>query len=233
MKENTVVGILGAMEIEIEEFKNIYTGGEIEKYAGFEFYIVNYKEKKLIIGYSKVGKVFSTMAATIMIMRYKIEYLIFSGIAGALNESYKVLDICVASKACQHDIDITQFGHPKGFITGAGGVYVDSSAELIEKAKKAARKIGININEGIIATGDQFISSSKEKKLIKKEFSADMIEMEGGSVATVAKQFDIPFIITRTISDSANGDGLMEFNEFVGKAAKKNSNFVSNIVEEI
>jgi len=233
MNKTKVIGVIGAMEIEIEEFKNRYENISMESYGGFDIYSTNYKNKKIVFCYSKVGKVFSTMAATILISKYNIESLIFSGIAGALNDEYKTLDICIATKTCQHDIDITAFGHPKGFLSESGGVFVGCDKGLSEIARTVAEIEGLDLKLGVIATGDQFISSPSEKMKIKKEFDADMIEMEGGSVAVVASQMNIPFLITRTISDSASGDGLMEFNEFIEKAAIKNADFVFKIIKAI
>lgn len=227
------IGIIGAMEVEIEEFKSRFGNVETEEFAGYKFYKAFHEGKSIVFCYSKVGKVFSTMAASIMIAKYGIDYLIFSGIAGALNEDYRVLDICIATKTCQHDVDITAFGHPKGFLSESGGVYVDGQNELMEIAKVVALENNIDLKEGVVATGDQFIGDPGVKRGIKEEFDADMIEMEGGSVAVVAQQCGIPFLITRTISDSASGDGLMEFNEFTKAAAVKNANFVMKIIESI
>jgi adenosylhomocysteine/aminodeoxyfutalosine nucleosidase len=228
-----IIGIIGAMEVEVEEFKNRFEILSTIKYGGFKIYKAKKGDIDIVFCYSKVGKVFSTMAATTLITKFNITHLIFTGIAGALNEQYKVLDVCLADKTCQHDIDITAFGHPKGFLSESGGVYIDCQNELFELAKTIVLENGLDINIGTIATGDQFVSSPEKKKEIKEVFGADMIEMEGGSVAVVAKQFDIPFLITRTISDSATGDGLMEFNEFIQKAASKNAKFVDLLIENI
>ncbi len=102
----------------------------------------------------------------------------FSGVAGAISEDLKVGDLVVAIKLCKHDLDLTAFGHPAGYVP-EGNVFVYSDNDLVNLAKEVAKQKHIELKEGIIATGDQFIASSEIKEKIKNTFNADALEMEG------------------------------------------------------
>ena len=112
-----------------------------------------------------------------MIEKFGCDTLLFSGVAGGINQKLKIGDLIVANKLSQHDLDITAFGHPHGFVPG-GAVYVETDDKLRAIAVGAKEK-NIPIMEGIIATGDQFIASEKDKEFIEKTFNADALGWEG------------------------------------------------------
>lgn len=226
------IAILGAMREEIEPV--LATIGEYEKhdYAGNIYYTATFAGHNLVIAYSKIGKVFSSMSATIMIERFGAEVLLFSGVAGAINPSLKIGDLIMASSLVQHDVDITAFGHPYGFIPESS-VNIDSDEKLRDIAKSVAKKMGIELGEGVIATGDQFVASSEKKDFIQKTFNADALEMEGASVATVCHNYSVPFFILRAISDSADGAAEVDFDTFLNSSAKVSANFILEMVREL
>ena len=226
------IAILGAMPEEIEPILQRVNNIKKTTYAQNIYYEATYKGVELVIAYSKIGCVFSVLSATILIERFKCEKLIFSGVAGAINNELKIGDLIYASKLCKHDLDITAFGHAPGFVP-EGKVFVESSKELNQIALELAKRKGIKLKEGIIATGDQFISNQEIKEKIAKTFNADAIEMEGYGVAMVCDALNIPFFILRAISDSADMDASFDFDKFLEKSAKISADFVLDMVELI
>lgn len=158
--------------------------------------------------------------------------LLFSGVAGGINESLKIGDLIVADKLVQHDVDITVFGHAWGFIPESGD-FVESDNSLNEIASKVADKLGIKLIRGTIATGDQFIASEEKKEWIKNTYKADALEMEGASVGYVCKCLGVPFFVLRAISDTADMDAGFSFEEFLVSSAKVSANFLENILFEL
>ncbi|MDD3770076.1 MAG: 5'-methylthioadenosine/adenosylhomocysteine nucleosidase [Sulfuricurvum sp.] len=226
------IAIMGAMREEIEpilESVGSYTSSD---HAGNTFYECRYEGHDLIIAYSKIGKVFSAITASVMIERFGAEKLLFSGVAGGISKELKIGDLVMASALCQHDVDITAFGHPYGFIP-EGSVMVDADRSLIDLAKEVARSMGVEVKEGIIATGDQFVASAERKHWIEATFKADALEMEGASVACVCANFGVPFFILRAISDSADGDAGMDFDTFLQSSAKVSARFILEMVKRL
>jgi adenosylhomocysteine/aminodeoxyfutalosine nucleosidase len=226
------IAILGAMVEEIEPIISKLDNLKKIEYAKNTYYEGTYRGVDVVVAYSKIGKIFSTLTATILIEKFKCKKLLFSGVAGGLNPNLDIGDLIIAKGLCQFDLDITIFGHPYGYVP-EGQVCIESDKSLREIAKEIAKKRGIELKEGIIATGDQFVSSNEKREFISKTFGADAVEMEGASVAVVCDALDIPFFILRAISDSANSDAGVDFDKFLEESAKISADFILDMVEAI
>jgi len=226
------VAILGAMPEEIEPLlENLEDIIRVD-YASNTYYKAKYKGVEVVVAYSKIGCAFSALTATLLIEHFKCDTLLFSGVAGAINSDYKIGDMIVANRLCKHDLDITAFGHPPGFVP-EGKVFIHSSKELVDLAKEVAESKGIELKEATIATGDQFVSSPDVKEKISNTFNADAIEMEGYPVALVCDALNVPFVVLRAISDSADMDASFDFDTFLEESAKVSANFILDMVEKL
>ena len=226
------IAIMGAMQEEIEPL--LAKIGEYEKvrYAKNDYYLAKYKNFELVIAYSKIGKVFATLTATTMIEKFGAQKLLFSGVAGAINPELKIGDLIAATQLCQHDLDITAFGHPYGYVP-EGAVCIKSDADLLKIAKDVADEKSIALKEGTIATGDQFVADVARKEWIEKTFDADALEMEGASVAVVCDSLEVPFFILRAISDSADMDAGFNFDTFLESSAKQSADFIISMLDHM
>ena len=226
------IAIMGAMPEEIapllEKVENI---NRVE-YAKNSYYEATYKGKELVIAYSKIGKVFSSLTAATLIEKFGCSKLLFSGVAGAINPELKIGDLIIADKLSQHDLDISIFGHDFGYVP-EGAKFVETDSILRDVAKEVAQKSELSLREGIIATGDQFVASNERKAFISKNFQADALEMEGASVAVVCDALEVPCFILRAISDTANDDAEMDFDAFMVSSAKISANFILDMVEKL
>ena len=228
----TKLAIMGAMEEEIEPLLAYFDKVNVVEYANNKYYEVNYNGLDIVIAYSKIGKVFASLTASTMIEKFGCDILLFSGVAGGINPKLKIGDLIIADKLCQHDLDITAFGHPHGYVPG-GKVFVETSKELRDVAIKVAKENDLKVIEGIIATGDQFVHSTQRKEFIEKTFNADALEMEGASVAVVCDALNIPFFILRAISDTADMDAGFDFDEFLKSSAKNSADYLIKILKEL
>jgi adenosylhomocysteine/aminodeoxyfutalosine nucleosidase len=226
------IAIMGAMPEEISPILEKLGSYKTIEYANNKYYEATYKGVDLVIAYSKIGKVFSTLTATTMIEHFGCEKLLFSGVAGAISPNLKVGDLIVATKLSQHDLDITAFGHPFGYVP-EGAVFIEADKEMIALSKEVALSMGKNISEGVIATGDQFVANEEKKNWIGDTFNADALEMEGGSVAVVCDALNVEFFILRSISDAADMDASFSFDEFLETSAVESAEFVMKMVDKI
>ncbi len=226
------IAIMGAMPEEVAPILEKVGSYKTVEYAQNRYYEANYRGVELVIAYSKIGKVFSTLTATTMIEHFGATKLLFSGVAGAISSTLKVGDLIVATKLSQHDLDITAFGHPFGYVP-VGAVFVEADKDLIEMSKDVAASMGKKVQEGIIATGDQFVANEERKNWIGSTFGADALEMEGGSVAVVCSALNVPFFILRAISDAADMDASFSFDEFLETSAKESAEFVMKMVDKV
>jgi adenosylhomocysteine/aminodeoxyfutalosine nucleosidase len=226
------IAIMGAMPEEIEPLLKYFDNVQVQEYAQNKYYLATYKDKQIVVAYSKIGKVFSTLTATTMIEHFGCDMLLFSGVAGGINPKLKIGDLIVANKLCQHDLDITAFGHPFGYVP-EGSVYVSTSQKLTNIALDVAKQNNMSIMQGVIATGDQFVANNERKQFIQDTFQADALEMEGASVAVVCDALDVPCLILRAISDVANMDAGFDFDEFLQTSAKNSADFLVKILDKI
>ncbi|RXJ99413.1 5'-methylthioadenosine/S-adenosylhomocysteine nucleosidase [Arcobacter sp. CECT 8986] len=226
------LAIMGAMEEEIEPLLEYFDDIKVTEYADNKYYEVNLDGLEVVIAYSKIGKVFASLTASTMIEKFGCDTLLFSGVAGAVNSELKIGDLVIADKLCQHDLDIVAFGHPYGYVPG-GKVFVDTSKEIREVAKKVALENDIKVLEGTIATGDQFVNSVERKDFILDTFKADALEMEGASVAVICDALNVPCFILRAISDSADHSADFDFDEFLKSSAKISADYVIKIAKAL
>ncbi|ECW8955033.1 multifunctional 5'-methylthioadenosine / S-adenosylhomocysteine nucleosidase / 6-amino-6-deoxyfutalosine hydrolase [Campylobacter lari] len=226
------IAILGAMPEEVTPLLETLKEYQSIEYANNTYYLAKYKNHELIIAYSKIGKVNSTLSAAIMIEKFKAELLLFTGVAGAFNPSLEIGDLIYATKLAQYDLDITAFGHPLGYVPG-NEIFIKTDDKLNNLAIEVAKELGVKLQSGIIATGDEFICDENKKAKIREIFSADACEMEGASVALVCDALKIPCLILRSMSDKAGEKAEFDFDEFVEKSAKISANFVLKICEKL
>ena len=226
------IAIMGAMPEEIAPILEKIGSYKTTEYANNIYYEAIYKGIEIVVAYSKIGKVFSTLTASTMIQHFQCDKLLFSGVAGGINPTLKIGDLIVATKLSQHDLDITAFGHPMGFVPG-GSVFIEADKDLIALSKEVAKELGKTVQEGVIATGDQFVHQESVKENIVKNFNADALEMEGASVAVVCNALNIPFFILRAISDTADTDASFSFDEFMESSAIISAEFVIKMVNSI
>ncbi|MFV9985229.1 MAG: 5'-methylthioadenosine/adenosylhomocysteine nucleosidase [Francisella endosymbiont of Hyalomma asiaticum] len=225
------IAILGAMEIEIQPILDQLDRYETIEYANNKYYMANYQDKELVIAYSKIGKVFSSLTSTIMIERFGVEALLFTGVAGGLQD-LKVGDMIAATATVQHDVDVTAFGYPYGKIP-ISEVEITTSTRLLKQAQNVAKELDLKLHTGIIATGDQFVHCAERKDFVIKEFDAQAIEMEGASVNLICNEMGVPSLILRSISDTAAGDAPENFDKFAKMAAKRSVNFIMQMLSNI
>ena len=226
------IAIMGAMPEEVEPIVSKLDNLKKTVYAANIYYEGTYNGKEVVVAYSKIGKVFATLTATILIEKFACDTLLFSGVAGAISDELKIGDLIIADGLCQHDLDITAFGYPFGYVP-EGEVCIPTDVNLRNIAKNVAKSKGLILKEGVIATGDQFVANAERKDWIGTEFKADALEMEGASVAVVCSSLDVPFFILRAISDSADMDASFNFDEFLESSAKISADFILSMVDAV
>jgi len=221
-----------AMREELEPILEYINVKEKVAHANNIFYLGEFDNKNIVLAYSKIGKVNATITSTIMIEKFNIKNLLFSGVAGAIDKDLKIGDLITATKVTQHDVDLTVFGYEPGFIPESK-VFYECDEDLINLAFKVAKKENIKLKKGIIASGDQFIHSKEKKEWIKKTFKASAIEMEGGAVGCVCFNENIPFFMLRAISDSAEEGAGVDFDKFLEKSSRVSAKFLIEMIKEI
>ena len=230
------------MAQEIDEVKALLTEKTVVKIANREFVVGKIGNVRCVVAFSKWGKVAATITATLLIQEFGVTDLFFIGTAGALADGLKVGDIVISKRLVQHDLDarpmLSRFELPL-----LNRVYINSDPDLTDLAGKAVSNLLQNgvenmvgeeamkefglaptLHFGDIASGDQFINSDeKRNEILSLLPDVQCVEMEGAAVAQVCLEFNVPFTVIRTISDTADHNARVDFGRFIVEVANADS----------
>ncbi|TVP85407.1 MAG: 5'-methylthioadenosine/S-adenosylhomocysteine nucleosidase [Alkalicoccus sp.] len=227
------IGIIGAMEEEVELLKSELKNVSETVIAGCEFYEGTLHGLDVIVGKSGIGKVNAAVSTTLLNQLFYPDYIINTGSAGGFYKSLNVGDIVVSSEVRYNDVDATVFGYEYGQVPRMPAFY-EPDEFLVGVAKECAGEVGINSAEGLIISGDSFVSSVEQEILIRSRFeNAYASEMEAGAIAQVCYQFQCPFVIIRSLSDIAGQDAKISYDEFLETASVNSAKMVLLMLEEI
>ena len=215
-----MIGIIGAMALEIDGLKKEMENTSANTISGVEFSVGVIGGAEVVIAQAGVGKVNAAVTAQTMILKYNPSVIINIGVAGGIEPSLKIGDIVVADKVCEHDMDTTAVGDEPGFITGIDTVYMHCDSEISNIISQCAKDMGLHTVRGTIATGDIFVAENSVRNRISQLFNGVAAEMEGGSIGHVCVMNNVPFAILRAMSDCANDDSKVDFPVFAAKAAE-------------
>lgn len=230
------IGIMGAMNEEIVELKELIEGIEEKKINELIFYEGRLHGKNIVLVESGIGKVNAAISTTLLINEFKVEKIIFTGVAGAINPKINVTDIVIGSDLIESDMDVTAGGNYKlGEIPRMKNSNFKADPYLFALAKSTAIRLfgQEKVFCGRIISRDEFVASTEKVKKLEEIFSAECVEMEGAAVAHVCEIFNIPFVVLRSISDKADNNAGMTFDEFVRIAAKNSKLIVEGILNSM
>lgn len=228
------IGIIGAMDIEVQALKEMMDNPQVEKISSVEFYSGKIMNIDTVVAVAGVGKVNAAVCAQTMILKYAPDYIINTGVAGGLSPELEIGDIAVADKVCEHDMDTSPVGDELGFITGINKVYMECDKDIVKLMYDAANAVDdIKAISGTVASGDQFIASDAQRNFIKENFNAIAAEMEGASIGHVCTMNGVKFGVLRAISDGANSDSVIDFPTFTKMAVKNTVEIIKNMFEKL
>ncbi len=229
------IGIIAALKAEAEIIKNRLSNKREGTVGSVHYVTGKIGRSDVVLAVCGVGKVWASICAEAMIIRFLPDIIINTGVAGTLTDKLSIGDIAVSSSVCHHDFDTTAFGDAPGAVAipGVEGAHIPADEKIAGRIAAIAREEGINTVVGPIASGDQFICDSKRKAGIVSTFSAVACEMEGAAIGHVCTANGVPFCVVRAISDSADGDAPENFPEFVKESAEKSSGIVVKYIESL
>ena len=229
------IGIIGAMELEVEELKSQMEEVCVKEKASMEFYQGTLNGKEVVVVRSGIGKVNAAVCTQILVDDFQAEAVINTGIAGSLKAEINIGDIVVSTDALQHDMDAREFGYPKGQIPQMNVFSFKADETLRKVAAECCKKANpdIQVFEGRVVSGDQFVASSEVKDELIREFAGSCTEMEGAAIAQAAYLNHVPFVVLRAISDKADNSATMDYPTFEKAAARHCANLVKEMVKAL
>ena len=237
-----VIGIMSAMHEELAAVLQAMPDEQRVRVAGRDFWTGHWQGHDVVVVLSRIGKVAAATTATVLIERFKVDALVFTGAAGGLAADAQVGDVVVASSFVQHDMDASPL-FPKYEVPLYGRSRLDTDAALSQALAEAATKVlsdpaqhlgaqaiadfhlhAPRVHQGLIVSGDRFVSTTAESQALRHSLpDALAVEMEGAAVAQVCLDYGLPFAAVRTISDRADDDAHIDFNRYIRDVASRYS----------
>ncbi|MFC4404039.1 5'-methylthioadenosine/S-adenosylhomocysteine nucleosidase [Gracilibacillus xinjiangensis] len=227
-----MIGIIGAMDEEVELLKNKMDIKEHTIIAKSDFFVGELEGKEVVLLKSGIGKVNAAIAATILFEKFEPEYVINTGSAGGFHSDLEVGDLVISSEVVHHDVDVTAFNYEYGQVPGLPATF-SADPVLAEKAMDAAKQLtDVKAMKGLISTGDSFMQDEGKIAFVREKFP-DLIaaEMEAAAIAQVCHQFETPFVVIRALSDIAGKESSVSFDAFLTKAAENAANLIMNVIK--
>ncbi|HBZ17113.1 5'-methylthioadenosine/S-adenosylhomocysteine nucleosidase [Pantoea sp. NPDC088449] len=227
------VGIIGAMEQEVTLLRDKIENRQTLTLAGCEIYTGTLNGVEVALLKSGIGKVAAALGTTLLLELCKPNVVINTGSAGGLAPTLKVGDIVVSDEVRYHDADVTAFGYEPGQMAGCPAAFVADS-KLITAAEQVIKQLDLNAVRGLVVSGDAFINGAEPLARIRTTFpQAIAVEMEATAIGHVCHQFKVPFVVVRAISDVADQESHLSFDEFLSVAAKQSSLMVENLLVQL
>ncbi|ELY5853038.1 5'-methylthioadenosine/S-adenosylhomocysteine nucleosidase [Cronobacter malonaticus] len=226
-------GIIGAMEEEVTLLRDKIDNRQTLNIAGCEIYTGTLNGVEVALLKSGIGKVSAAMGATLLLEHCKPDVIVNTGSAGGLAPSLKVGDIVVSDEVRYHDADVTAFGYEYGQMAGCPAAF-KADEKLIAAAQETIEKLNLHAVRGLVVSGDAFINGSVNLAKIRHNFpQAVAVEMEATAIGHVCHNFGVPFVVVRAISDVADQQSHLSFEEFLAVAAKQSSLMVETLLTSL
>lgn len=229
------VGIIGAMELEVEVLKErMEIRNRMEK-ASMEFLEGTLSGTEVVVVRSGIGKVNAALCAQILCDCFEVTHIINTGVAGSLKNEINIGDIVVSTDTLHHDMDVQVFGYPLGEVPQMGCLAFQADAKLAQLAVSCCKEVNpdISVYQGRVVSGDQFISDKGIKGKLIQNFQGYCVEMEGAAIAHAAYLNHVPFVIIRAISDKADDSAQMAYPAFEKAAAARSEALVEYMLPKI
>ena len=226
-----MIGLIGAMKIEVDNLKKVMTGLKSTVISNIEFSTGKINNVECVVAISGVGKVNAAMCTQTMILNFSPDFIINVGVAGAVSENIKICDVVFVDYVLQHDMDTSGVGDEKGMISGINLIKIPCSKKINNKLLGASKYIkNTNFHVGTVMTGDQFINDKKTLISLKNEFGGVACEMEAAAIGQVCYINKVDFAVVRAISDNANDNATFDYALFIQKAAKISNDLILSLI---
>ena len=230
----TKLGIIGAMQEEVETLLTLTENKKELRKAGSVFYEGVLEGLNVVIVQCGVGKVNAAMCTQVLCDLFDVTHLVNTGIAGSLCAELDIGDLVISDDAMYHDFDAQNFGYEMGEVPGMGVLTFAADPEMIRYAEIAAETVNPGHSRiGRVASGDLFVAERAAKERIIANTQALCTEMEGAAIAHVAFRNKVPFVILRAISDKADDSAEMDYPTFERIAAHRCAEVTRSLARQL
>jgi len=234
--------IVSALHEELAAVLNLMPDEQQQTVGGRTFWRGHLHGHDVVAVLSGIGKVAAATTATVLVERFGVQRIVFTGVAGGVRPGVNVGDMVVACQFLQHDMDASPL-FARHEVPGYGRSTFDADTELTALLLRASEAVlrtlptqlpegvrsafGLHApqcHQGLLISGDRFVSTTAESEALRRELpDALAVEMEGAAFAQVCHDYRVPLAVVRTISDRADDAAHVDFPRFLREVASRYS----------
>jgi adenosylhomocysteine nucleosidase len=221
----TRTAIVSAMQEELSAVLALLPDEHRQVAGNREFWVGHLHGQEVVAVLSRIGKVAAATTAAVLIERFKVDRIVFTGVAGGLAAGVNRGDVVIADSFLQHDLDASPI-FPRYEVPLYGTDRFGTDEALTEQLVRAVRRAlpGSHLHRGLVVSGDRFVSSAVECQALQRALpEALAVEMEGAAFAQVCRDYGMPFAAVRTVSDRADDEAHGDFLSFIDQVASRHS----------
>lgn len=220
------------MPEELHELAAHLTGTQTHRYGDRDYLLGTISGQEVVLVESGIGKVAAGITVEHLITDFKVDLVLNSGSAGGIGTGLHVGDVVVATATAYHDVDVTAFGYEYGQLPQQPARF-PADPTWVARLMQAGAATGLTTRQGLIVSGDQFVASQAAIAKIKAHFpTALSAEMEGAAVGQVATSHQVPYVVVRAMSDTADEAASQSFDDFIIDAGRRSAKMLLQLLHD-
>ena len=249
-RAQSIIGVLG-IPGEVAPIEARLQGSREVPVRGYVFRVGTLNGRQVVVGRTAAGKVNAAIVTTVLIGHFNPSALFFSGTAGAIDQALRPGDVVIGTGLVQHDVGLLTAGsiQRRGLRNSVTGemdpLIVPAPEALLAAARRAVEGLTLSpiesadgkrmprIVEGVIVTGDVFLSDAARRDEIRTSVGGSAVEMEGAAMVQTCRQFAVPCLVVRSITDRADGQAETNYKQFIAAASENAAALVTAIIARL
>ena len=247
----SVIGVLGIAREIVPIEKRLQDVREVTV-KGYVFRVGTLNGQRVVVGRSGAGKVNAAIVATLLIGQFNPSAVFFSGTAGAIDPALRQGDVVIGATVAHHDAGqqtaegIRRRGMRNAVTGELDPILLPAPESLLSVARQSAQALRLppvktpdgedkppRIIEGVIVTGDVFLADNARRIALRESLGATAVEMEGAAVIQTCRQFSVPCLIIRSITDRADGEAPANYEQFLVTASENAAALVATVIADL
>ena len=244
----SVVGVLGIareiapIEARLQDVREVSV-------KGYVFRVGTLNGRQVVVGRSGAGKVNAAIIATLLISQFNPSAILFSGTAGAIDPALRQGDVVIGATVAHHDAGqqtadgLLRRGMRNPMTGELDAILMPAPESLLTVARRSAQGLQLppirtadgeerspRIVEGVIVTGDVFLADNGRRVALRDALGATAVEMEGAAVVQTCRQFGVPCLVIRSITDRADGEAMANYQLFLATASENAATLAAAVI---
>lgn len=252
MKNNNNILFICALPEEqqalLEKLGNGYQSINISSKLSLSCFCYTRGNLNIYVTLSGMGNVNAGSKLVLILEQFPIDQIILLGVGGALHSDLNIGDMVISDSVIQHDycssLDEGRFlMRPGDLILNEEQSHHYSAVvkstphhfPLTKLFNPNSNNLGVIIHFALVASGSEFVGTSVRKQQIYQQCNkALLVDMEASAVASIANQYNVPFIVAKTVSDKLYSDGSIgnDFDLFLTKACQNAASVALSLISQ-